>query len=200
MDPGPAASDEELTRRAVAGDAAAFEGLVARHQDRVYRLARRLTGDRADAEEVVQDTFLRVHRRLGTFRGEALFSTWLYRIATNSALMLRRRQARRRTEPLEGYLPTFDREGRHARDVDHARAAQADELLDRARLARQARAALDRLPPSYRAPFVLRDLEELTTAEVAAVLGLTAATVRQRVHRARLMLRGYLSHLVGVEP
>jgi RNA polymerase sigma-70 factor (ECF subfamily) len=187
-------------RRAAAGDGRAFEELVARHQDHVYRLARRLTADRADAEEAVQDTFLRVHRRLHTFRGEARFTTWLYRVATNAALMRRRRQARRAAEPLDRYLPAFDTEGRHARDVDHARAARADELLDQDRLARRVRAALDRLPALYRTPVVLRDLEELPTAEVASVLGLTPATVRQRVHRARLMMRGYLSHLVGVEP
>ena len=184
----------------MAGDAHAFEALVSRHQDRVYRLARRLTGDPADAEEAVQDTFLRVHRSLVRFRGESRFTTWLYRVATNCALQARRRRSRRPTEPLDDYLPRFDGQGRHARDVDHARAAQADELIDRQRLERRVRGALQRLPALYRTPFVLRDLEELPTAEVASVLGLTEATVRQRVHRARLMLRGWLSHLVGVEP
>jgi RNA polymerase sigma-70 factor, ECF subfamily len=193
-------TDEELARRARAGDPAAFEALVTRYQDKAYRLARRLTGSAHDAEEVVQDTFLRVFRGLKGFRGDARFSTWLYRITTNTALMLRRSRARRPTESLEDYLPTFDRTGRHACDVDHGRAGRADEILDRQRLARGAEAALRRLPDMYRAPFVLRDLEEMTAPEVATVLGITPATVRQRVHRARLMLRGYLSHLVGVEP
>jgi RNA polymerase sigma-70 factor (ECF subfamily) len=182
------------------GDDAAFELLVARYQGRVYGLAWRLTGSRADAEDVLQETFLRVHRHLARFRGEARFSTWLYRIATNTSLMLRRARARRRTESLEEYEPTFDRNGRHARNVDHGRAARADEILDRARLAAAARTALDRLPPAYRTPFVLRDLEEMPTSEVATVLGLTQPAVRQRVHRARLLLRGYLGHLVGAEP
>jgi len=178
----------------------AFEGLVLRYQDRVYRLARRLTGNTHDAEEVVQDAFLRAFRGLARFRGDARFSTWLYRITTTTALMLRRGRARRKTEPLDAYLPRFDRTGRHACDVDHGRAARADEILDRQRLARGADEALRRLPDLYRVPFVLRDLEEMPAPEVAAVLGLTPATVRQRVHRARLLLRGYLSHLVGVEP
>jgi RNA polymerase sigma-70 factor, ECF subfamily len=174
---------------------------VRRYQDRVYRLARRLTGNAADAEEAVQDTFLRVFRRLSSFRSESRFSTWLYRVAANSALMVSRSRRRRRAEPLDAYLPLFDRAGRHQRPaVLLARAARADELLDRKRLAARALAALQRLPPLYRTPFVLRDLEELPTAEVAGVLGLTAATVRQRVHRARLLLRGYLDHLVGVKP
>ena len=198
--PEAQATDDELTRRARSGDPAAFEALVVRYQDRVFRLARRLTGSSHDAEEVAQDTFLRVFRRLSTFRGEARFSTWLYRIATNTALMLRRGRARRKTESLEDYLPRFDRDGRHARNVDHGRASRADEILDRDRLARGAQAALKRLPDLYRTPFVLRDLEEMSTAEVASVLSISADTVRQRVHRARLMLRGYLSHLVGVEP
>ena len=196
---GPAV-DVELTRRALAGDAEAFDALVVRHQDKVYGLARRLTGSRADAEEVVQETFLRAYRKLGSFRGEAQFSTWIYRFATNAALMQRRRNRRRPTTSLDDYGPRFDREGRHARDVDHARAARADELIDRERLARSARAALQRLPDPYRVPFVLRDLEEMTTAEVAGVLQMSEALVRQRVHRARLLLRGYLSHLVGVKP
>jgi RNA polymerase sigma-70 factor (ECF subfamily) len=166
----------------------------------VYRLACRLTHNPADAEEVLQETFLRAYRRLGTFRGEAKFSTWLYRIATNAARMLYRGRARHPTEALDAYLPRFDAQGRHARDADHARAAGADEILDRDRLARHAKEALGRLPERYRAPFVLRDLEEIPTAEVAAVLGVSRDVVRQRVHRARLMLRGYLSHLVGVEP
>ncbi len=195
-----AASDEALARRAMAGDLAAFETLVGRHQEQVYRLSRRLTGSPADAEEVVQETFLRAYRRLRSFRSEAKFSTWLFRIATNAARMLHRGRARHPTEPLDDYLPRFDRQGRHARDADHARAADADWLLDRARLARHARSALERLPEAYRIPFVLRDLEEIPTADVAAVLGISHALVRQRVHRARLMLRGYLSHLVGVEP
>ena len=192
--------DEALVRRAVMGDHAAFETLVELYRDRIYGLARRLTGSAADAEEVLQETFLRAYRRLGGFRGEARFSTWLYRIATNAARVLRRGRARHPTEPLDPYLPRFDRQGMHAHDADHARAADAEAILDRGRLARHAREALGRLPERYRTPFVLRDLEELPTAEVAAVLGVTHDVVRQRVHRARLMLRGYLSHLVGVEP
>ena len=193
-------NDKALARRAVAGDRPAFETLVERHQERVYRLARRLTRSPADAEEVLQETFLRAYRRLSSFRGEAEFSTWLYRIATNVARMLHRGRARHPTEPLDEYLPRFDRQGMHARDVDHGRAADAEEILDRKYLARRAKEALERLPERYRTPFVLRDLEEMPTAEVASVLEVSNEVVRQRVHRARLMLRGYLSHLVGVEP
>jgi RNA polymerase sigma-70 factor (ECF subfamily) len=194
-------ADEALARRAAAGDESAFETLVTRFQGRVYRLARRLTGSDGDAEDVLQDTFLQAYRSLAAFRGEAKFSTWLYRIATNAALMQNRRRARRPVESLEEYAPRFDAEGRHARrDADLSLAARADEILDRRRLVEQALEGLDRLPGIYRTAFVLRDLEEMPTAEVAAVLGIEADAVRQRVHRARLLLRGFLSHLVGVEP
>jgi RNA polymerase sigma-70 factor (ECF subfamily) len=196
--PVAAVADEELAARAAAGDADAFETLVGRHEARVYRLAYRLTGSDADARDVLQEAFLAAYRGLPSFRGAARFSTWLYRITTNAALMSRRARRRRSTESLEEFLPQFDEHGRHAPEVAELRAAsQASDLLDEKLLAEQARAALERLPDLYREAFVLRDLEELNTNEVASLLGIDAATVRQRVHRARLMLRGYLSHLVG---
>ena len=194
-------NDEALAGQAIAGDARALETLVTRYQDRVYRLARRLSGSDSDAEDILQETFLQLFRRLETFRGDAKFSTWLFRVTMNAALMHRRAHARHPTEPLDDYLPGFDDEGAHRRlDVDHSLAARADEILDRSALAKNALDAVQRLPEIYRAAFVLRDLEELTTAEVAEVLGVDAAAVRQRIHRARLLLRGYLSHLVGVAP
>jgi RNA polymerase sigma-70 factor, ECF subfamily len=199
----PAADDgdEALAARAAAGEEPAFEMLVGRYQSRVYRLACRLTGDEGDAKDVLQEAFLAAYRGLPAFRGDSRFSTWLFRVVTNAALMHRRARARRPTEPLDAYLPRFDHEGRHAAEpADLLAASRADELLDRKVLAEKARAGLDRLPDIYRDAFVLRDLEEMPTAEVAEVLGIDAAAVRQRVHRARLLLRGYLGHLVGVTP
>ncbi len=192
-------SDEALAARAAAGDDSAFESLVVRYQHRVFRLACRLTNE-TDAPDVLQDTFLQVYRHLPTFRGESQFSTWLYRIATNVGLMHRRARARRPAESLDVFLPRFDADGRHVHTPAALRiASRADELLDRQALAEKAQAAIERLPDLYREAFVLRDLEELSTADVAQVLGVEPATVRQRVHRARLMVRGYLSELAGVE-
>ncbi len=192
-------SDEALAARAAAGDDSAFEWLVVRYQHRVFRLACRLTNE-TDAPDVLQDTFLQVYRHLPTFRGESQFSTWLYRIATNVGLMHRRTRARRPAESLDVFLPRFDADGRHVHTPAALRiASRVDELLDRQALAEKAQAAIERLPDLYREAFVLRDLEELTTADVAQVLGVEPATVRQRVHRARLMVRGYLSELAGVE-
>ena len=189
-------SDETLVSRAAAGDDAAFEELVRRHQERVYRLACRLTGDDADGADVLQETFLQVFRHLGEFRGEARFTTWLFRVVTNAALMRRRARTRRPADSLEAFLPRFDAEGRHAATPAQLQVtSQVEELLDRQTLAARAKSAIARLPDAYRDAFVLRDLEELSTSEVASVLGIAPAAVRQRVHRARLLLRGYLNEL-----
>ena len=150
---------------------------------------------------MLQDAFLQAFRHLASFRGEARFGTWLYRIATNAALMHRRSRARRPAEPLDAFLPAFDDAGVHrATPEELIVASRVEELLDRQSLARKAREAVDRLPESYRTAFVLRDLEDLPTAEVAEVLGIEPAAVRQRVHRARLLLRGYLNALAGACP
>lgn len=198
--PTPDASDEALAARAAAGDGHAFEEIVARYEARVFRLACRLTSE-TDAPDVLQETFLQVYRHLPSFRGESQLGTWLYRIATNAALMLRRTRARRPAESLDAFMPRFDEHGIHAGLPAQLQiAARADELIDRQVLADRARAGIARLPDLYRDAFVLRDLEEMSTTDVAHVLGVEPATVRQRVHRARLMLRGYLSELVGVKP
>jgi RNA polymerase sigma factor (sigma-70 family) len=121
----------------VAGDEPAFETLVERHQHRAYALARRLVGSDGDAQDVLQESFLSVYRKLGSFRGEARFSTWLHRIVTNAALMHLRARARRPQEPLDAFLPRFDGEGRHAQEpADLDAAGQAADRLDRATLAR----------------------------------------------------------------
>jgi RNA polymerase sigma-70 factor (ECF subfamily) len=192
----PDSSDKILASRAAAGEGSAFETLVNRYQARVYRLACRLTSE-TDAPDVLQETFLQAYRHLADFRGDSQFRTWLYRIASNAALMHRRARARRPAEPLDDFLPRFDADGRHVATPEELQvAACADDLIDRQVLAAQAREMIARLPDLYRDAFVLRDLEEMPTADVAQVLGIEPAAVRQRVHRARLMLRGYLNHLV----
>jgi len=194
--PGLEPSDASLAARAAAGDTSAFEALVERFQPRVYRLACRLTNEN-DAPDLVQETFLQVYRHLRSFRGEAQFGTWLYRIATNVCLMHRRALGRRPVESLDQFLPSFTEDGRHAAmPADLQSASTADDVFDRQLLAAKARDGIARLPELYRDAFVLRDLEDLPTSDVARILDIEPATVRQRVHRARLMLRGYLQHLV----
>lgn len=192
--------DETLVPLARAGDEAAFARLVDRHRQRVYQLCLRLVGGRADAEDVLQETFVQVFRKLGSFRGQSRFSTWLYRIATNTALMHRRSSSHRRVESLEAYLPRFRSDGRHREiDVDYSAAARVESSVEREELGRLLLEALGRLPERYRAAVVLYDLEELPATEAAAVLGIEPATLRQRVHRGRLMLRGYLDALARGE-
>jgi RNA polymerase sigma-70 factor (ECF subfamily) len=191
-------NDEALAARAASGDDHAFETLVVRYQARIYRLACRMTSE-TDAPDILQETFLQAYRHLPSFRGDSKFGSWVYRIATNAALMHRRARARRPAESLDTFLPQFDGHGVHAPPPEQLRvAAEIERRLDERLLAERARAFLDRLPDLYREAFVLRDLEELPTTEVAAILGLEPAAVRQRVHRARLMLRGYLNGLVEV--
>ena len=108
-------SDEALAGRAARGDTTAFETLVNRFQTRVFRLACRLSGNESDAADVLQDTFFQAYRHIASFRGEARFGTWLYRIATNAALMQRRARARRPVEPLDAFLPAFDDAGHPSR-------------------------------------------------------------------------------------
>jgi RNA polymerase sigma-70 factor, ECF subfamily len=193
-------TDETLAAQAAGGETSAFEAIVGRYQARVFRLACRLTSD-TEAPDVLQETFLQIYRHLPSFRGESQFGTWVYRIAVNAALMHRRATARRPAEPLDRFLPGFDASGKHlATPAELQVASCADELLDRRFLAEKARDGIARLPDLYRDAFVLRDLEEMSTADVAETLGVDPATVRQRVHRARLMLRGYLSDLIGVKP
>ena len=179
-------SDEDLVRRAKGGDEAAFNELVERHQDRVYRHAERMLGNQQDAEEVLQDTFLQAYRHLGSFEERSRFSTWIYRIATNEALMRLRRSSRRREVHLEETPPgEVERASEEVREfarsaIDHVMDREIREILDK---------ALDELPPEYRVVFVLRDVDELSNAEVAEILGLSVPAVKSRLHRSRLWLR-----------
>ena len=146
---GATADDEALAARAATGDGRSLEELVLRFQERVYRLALRLTGDPSDAADVVQETFLAVCRHRGEFRGAARFSTWLYRIATNAALMHRRSRARRPLESLERFLPSFDDSGRHEATPEALQTVcRVEELLDRVlELLRSRRSSIqDRTP------------------------------------------------------
>jgi len=192
--------DRQLVERARAGSSDAFAELVRRNTRAIYRVALRLSGNPSDAEEILQETFLQLHRTLDAFRGEARVSTWLYRIAVNAALMYLRRQKRHQAERLDDHLPRYDERGRLARlDVDYSVAARADRVVEARELASAALDALASLPEVYRMPFVLRDLEELGTEETAEILGVSVGLVRQRVHRARLALRARLSALAGGE-
>lgn len=187
-------TDEELIDRIKAGRGELLEELISRYEDRVYALAFRMTGNRQDAEDVLQDTFLNVVRSLGGFRGGSSFSTWLYRIATNAALT-RLRQLKRRNmgeeEFLDGVYSLKQTAAGNTMLTDWSLEPE-NRLLDR-----EARTMMDQaigeLPEIYRAVFVLRDVEGLPAAEVADILELSVPAVKSRLHRARLYLRNRLS-------
>lgn len=196
----PIEPDQQLVRRARAGDFEAFEALVARYERRVYGLALRLVRHRQDAEEVVQQTFLSVIEHLAGFREEASFYTWLMRIATNHALALLRRRANRATVALRDDVASEEEETGLPRPEFIAQWRETpDQIAQRREVRRILDHALDELNEKYRLVFLLRDVEGLSTAETAEALGITEANVKVRLLRARLMLREKLTRLFGDE-
>jgi RNA polymerase sigma-70 factor (ECF subfamily) len=185
--------DGELVETLRRGVPTAAERLVATYGSRAYRLAIAITRNGADAEEVVQDAFCSVIRSIETFRSESAFGSWLYRIVTNAAYQkLRGRATRPVTISLDEVLPAFREDGRARQLADWS--ASLDDHTRRTELRLVLAAAIDALPADYRAILVLRDVEGLATAAVAATLGLTIPNVKSRLHRARLFLR----HRLGV--
>jgi RNA polymerase sigma-70 factor (ECF subfamily) len=162
--------DAQLVTRAQAGQLDAFDELVRRYRVPTYRIALRMLGEAADAEDATQDAFVQAWRNLAGFRSEAAFSTWLYRIVTNRCLNLLR--ARHRTAP----LPT----GREAP------ASRPDRIVEARWQVEELKLAITRLSPEQRAPFVLRELEGHSYQEIADALELSVPAVKSRLHRARL--------------
>jgi len=181
--------DDDLLDALRSGDPRAAECLVSRYGERAYRLARRITGNGQDAEEVVQDAFWSVVRKIDTFRGDSAFGSWLYRIVANAAYQkLRSPHSRRHDLSLEEVLPWFDEYGRHAAPVADWSPRAVDPAMQ-TELRTALSAAIDELPASYRAVLVLRDVEGRSNQEIAEALGLGIAVVKTRAHRARLFLR-----------
>jgi RNA polymerase sigma-70 factor (ECF subfamily) len=180
--------DAELVRSVLAGDPAAFEELVRRHEKRVYRVAMAITRNEADAEEALQDTFLKAFRKLGEFRAESRFTTWLTRIAINEGLL--RRRSRKPTVSLDE--PEADPEVMLPKRTE-SWYADPEKQYAQLELRRIVQEAILQLPESYRVVFILRDVEGLNTVETGEALGLTVPGVKSRLLRARLMMRHALS-------
>jgi RNA polymerase sigma-70 factor (ECF subfamily) len=170
-----------------AGDEAAYEELVRQHAGAMLAVARRLLRNDEDAREAVQDAFLQAFRGVDAFREEARLSTWLHRIVVNTALMRLRAASRRPEVPSGDLLPVFDGDGQHAEPLSALPVGPAD-ALEREETRALVRACIAELPAAYRAVIVLRDLEELSTEEAAAALGVSANAVKIRLHRARQAL------------
>ncbi len=183
-------SDADLVRRCRAGDRAAFDPLVLRHQDRVYNAILRFTGDRDRTYDVAQKTFLNAWLKIREFKGDAAFGTWLYRIAFNLAVSEFRSRPRERGasfgDPEEGGLPE------PAADLP----APGDRLAV-TETQRSVQAAIRELDEEFRQVVVLRDIEGLAYEEVAAALGIAVGTVRSRLHRGRAELKDRLKKVAG---
>lgn len=192
-------SDVELVERARERDGAAFEILVTRHQNQIYRLALRMMGNEHEAEEVLQEAFLHAWEKLPEFRGEAAFSSWLYRIASNSALMRLRRRRRSPEQSSEDpvqtalMVPDFDPDGGWSQPPRSDWSMRADQALANRQLGDAIVAAVEGLPEDYRVVFLLKDVDGLSNEEIANSLGLSIPAVKSRLHRARLALRQKLT-------
>lgn len=189
------AAEQSLIEALQSGDERAFERLVREHMARMLAVARRLLRNEEEAREAVQDGFISAFRSIGTFSAEARLSTWLHRITVNAALMRIRARARRQEVSIEELLPRFLEDG-HA---EHRSAQWRSPLseLEREEDQRFVREAIDRLPDNYRNVLLLRDIEELSTADTAELLGLTENAVKVRLHRARQALMSLLDPRFG---
>ena len=167
--------------------------LVATYGDRVYRLARRITGSNEDAEEVAQDALWTAARKIASFKGESAFGSWLYRITANAAYMkLRSRRAKANEIALDDVLPALDEEGRHFEPMDDW-SSRVDEQALQGELREVLEGAIASLPPDYRTAVVLHDIEGLSNPDIAETLGISLPAVKSRIHRSRLFLRQRLS-------
>ena len=185
--------DADLVEALRRDDLDAAETLVERFGDRVYRLARRITGSNEDAEEVAQDALWTAVRKIGTFKGDSVFGSWLYRIAANAAYhRLRARHGNDREVALDDVLPAFDGESRHfeptadwsARVAERALTADLLQVLER---------VIDGLPPDHRTALLMHDVEGLSNSDIAETLGISLTAAKSRVHRSRLWVRKQLA-------
>ena len=178
--------ESESIRLAQKGDAAAFERLYQLHSRRVYSLCLRMVGNTAEAEDLTQEAFLQLFRKIATFRGESAFSTWLHRLAVNVVLMKLRKKSGKETS-LEQVTEPDDESGGPRRDFGAAD-LKLSGSLDRVNLQR----AVDQLPPGYRAVFVLHDVQGYEHNEIAEIMGCSIGNSKSQLHKARMRLRELL--------
>lgn len=182
--------EAELVSRAAGGDGVAFEAIMRRHNQLLFRTARSIVQNDAEAEDVVQDAYLRAWRALGNYRAESKLSTWLVRITTNEALgRLRRKSAQ--IIPLEAAMTPHESEARTALTDEPERSPE--QSMMRVQLRKLLEARIDILPETFRTVFMLRAIEEMSVEEIAEALEIPEATVRTRFFRARSLLRESLA-------
>jgi RNA polymerase sigma-70 factor (ECF subfamily) len=186
-------ADEVLVERARHKDVTAFETLVSRYEDKLYRLAMRFVRNETDAQEILQEAFLSAWKNLPKFEGRAQFGSWMYRVTVNAALMLLRSRNRHPEIGVDELEPTALSEA--VGQASQATGAQSDwsqrpdNQFQSEELKKHIQQAVDTLPAGLRTVFLLRDVDELSTEDTAEVLGLSVPAVKTRLHRARLSLR-----------
>jgi RNA polymerase sigma-70 factor, ECF subfamily len=182
--------ETSLVTQAREGDNHAFAGLVKRYEAKIFRLAQHITQNREDAEDVLQETFLKAYEHLDQFQGNSKFYTWIVRIAVNQALMkLRRRKADRSVSLDEDIDTGEDTVTREVAAWDE----DPEQRFSREELGEILNSSVDSLAPAYRSVFVLRDVEDLSTEETAEALNISVPAVKSRLLRARLQLREKLT-------
>lgn len=187
--------DMDLARACTHGDAAAFEELVKRYDTRLFRIARHITHNQEDAQDAVQEAFLKVFRKITQFQEKSQFSTWLIRITVNESLSKVRKQRHNQEVSIDGNFQSQDlSSGFDLADL----AANPEELYRTFELRNILRRQLQKLQPGLRVVFVLRDIEGLSIEETAEVLELTPVAIKARLWRARLKLRERLSKYFGI--
>ncbi|HEV2202100.1 MAG TPA: RNA polymerase sigma factor [Bryobacteraceae bacterium] len=189
--PAPAPSDEgNLVAQAQAGNAQAFAELVKRYERKIYRIAKNITQNDEDAEDVLQDAFLKAYEHLSGFQGHSRFYTWIVRIAVNEALMKLRKRKGDRFVSLDEPIDTGEEEVKREVAVWEG---NPEEQYSKEELQRILNEAVETLKPDFRTVFTLRDIEELSTEETAEALGISIPAVKSRLLRARLALREKLT-------
>lgn len=186
-------SDQELIQRCLAGQTESFGLLVERYQHRLYHALVHVLGSSADAQDVVQDAFVHALEKLKTFRGQSAFYSWLFRIALNAAVSARRK-TRRMSASVEA-----SRERAGTEPLDQRPSAQPSHALDVSDRQRLVRRALEELPEEFRTVLVLKEMDGLPYEQIAEICDCPVGTVRSRLHRARLELRGKLTVLLRRE-
>ena len=191
--------ERELVARLKSGDPAAYEDLVRTLGGRLLAVARRMLRDDEAARDAVQDAMLSAFRGIHGFDGQARLSTWLHRIVGNAALMKIRSRQRKPEQSIEPMLPRFAEDGHHAEPVT-SWSESAERRLEREQLHRLLRACIDELPESYRAVIMMRDIDELSTTEAAAAMGITENALKLRLHRARQALGVLVRRTLEAKP
>lgn len=187
----PELTDADVVRLAQQGDAVAFERIYRTHSRKVYTLCLRMVGDRTDAEDLTQDVFLQLFRKIHTFRGESAFSTWLHRMSVNIVLM-RFRKKTLADESLEAITTPEEGSSTASREFGGPD-LRLNGVVDRITL----ETAINELPPGYKAMFILHDVQGYNHDEIAEMFGCSAGNSKSQVHKARLRLRELLQNAMG---